>query len=91
MFNYQIKADGTVKTLPNDELATLQEAVGGLIQFVPCPFGTCYANEEGLLLGLPINRVATAMCGQPIVGDIAISCDKAFFDKMAAEAAEKNR
>lgn len=44
------------------DLKTLQRLVGGLIELVGFPSGCgCYINEEGKLLNLPVNRIATAI------------------------------
>ena len=49
-------------SLEDTELETLQDAVGGLIQAVDLtPSLTMWCNEEGKLIGLPVNPVATAM------------------------------
>jgi len=67
------------------ELETLQEAVGGLIQAVDLtPSLTMWCNEEGKLIGLPVNPVATAMWTRyfgetdVIVGDVVFTggCDE---------------
>lgn len=46
----------------SDDLETLQGYVGGLIECVPVP-GRCpvefIVNEEGLLLGMPYNKLAS--------------------------------
>jgi len=60
---YVITADGKWSGVPvTDELETLQGHVGGLIQYVPMP-DTCplefIVNEEGLLLGLKHNHIAS--------------------------------
>jgi hypothetical protein len=48
--------------IEDTELETLQDAVGGLIQAVDLtPSLTMWCNEEGKLIGLPVNPVATAM------------------------------
>lgn len=75
-----VKADGTDQDVrPKGErwtLTEMQEKVGGYIEVVPdtnLPAGQLMvANEEGLLLGLPLNRKATMMAGRPIVGDVLI-------------------
>lgn len=77
-----IQPDGT-KTVterePTDhpKLKELQEAVGGYIEAVDAylPEGTvAYANEEGLLVGLPRNPEGTKAVKwpYPIVGPIVI-------------------
>jgi len=67
--------------IPNTGLASLQEAVGGLIEAVRLGRDAImYINEEGLLLGLPHNHVATilyrqfypSILRQEIVGDVVI-------------------
>jgi hypothetical protein len=78
----QIKHDGTVNTL-NGHDCTLQQAQAyvssgacdALIQpvYVSDDENYCYfVNEEGLLLDLPFNKLASFMTGQPIVGDMLI-------------------
>ena len=60
-----IQADGAEQTVkPKDgkkfSLKELQGYVGGLVQFVPLPDGrTLVCNDEGKLIGLPVNNVAT--------------------------------
>lgn len=81
-----IKTDGTEVTTVQPhkpDLEQLQNAVGGLIETVPyfTKFkgrrGVAYANEEGLLMGLPMNRAASAAwrecapgIGTGLVGDV---------------------
>ena len=46
----------------SDGLETLQGYVGGLIEYVPVPEGCpveFIVNEEGLLLGMPHNKLAS--------------------------------
>lgn len=58
-----------------EEKPTLKEAqeyVGGLVEIVHCPAkpdSQLLVNEEGLLLGLPWNDVATEMAQTGIVGN----------------------
>ena len=72
-----ITADNEIReeVLPHkDTLQFLQGCVGGLIQ-VPGYFGerlTMYVNEEGLLMGLPVNKIATWVLGYSLVGDVVI-------------------
>ena len=51
-------------------LEALQKAVGGYIETVRLRVDNAVmiVNEEGLLLGLPFNAVASALAGQTIVG-----------------------
>lgn len=61
-----IEANGDTKAMTMDRKLTLtemQKIVGGLIEYVPLPdgYGDIVVNEEGLLMGLPINTQATEM------------------------------
>lgn len=57
-----------------NELAQLQEKVGGYIEGVDCRDGSrLYVNEEGHLLSLPINQGASALAGSLIVGDAVLT------------------
>lgn len=80
-----IGVDGSERreALPADsskQLPQLQKAVGGYIEGIKVRYEgrvrRAYANEEGLLEGLPINRVASLISSefghQGIVGPIAI-------------------
>lgn len=52
-------------------LEELQGIVGGYIQIVQCPDDMIMVvNEEGLLLNLPVNPVASLFARQYIVGDV---------------------
>jgi hypothetical protein len=80
-----IKADGTrLEVAPKNgrdfQLDELQKMVGGSIELA-CTVDGRYlvANEEGLLIGLPVNALATELYEYgyhaPIVGDVVV-CDK---------------
>lgn len=63
-----IKVDGTREVLAerdsNPTLDELQKAVGGYIERVCMPetfTAQLWANEEGLLVGLPLNAAASAL------------------------------
>ena len=78
-----------------DSLASMQRAVGGLIQAVYEPGGRDAAlicNEEGKLLGMPVNRLATDMAylfNDAIVGNaILIGTTDEDFIGLTKEAAE---
>jgi hypothetical protein len=57
-------------------LEALQSAVGGYIESIPKPsdatFRVAYANEEGLIRNLELNRTASGMVGRTIVGPMVI-------------------
>jgi hypothetical protein len=71
-----IKVDGTKAEINDTELATLQGAVGGLIQIVNTPDGKLMVmDEEGKLKGKQVNETATALYNNPydvVVGDVVI-------------------
>jgi hypothetical protein len=55
-----VDPDGTVRaTEIENSLGSFQAVVGGYIQGVIGGASTIYVNEEGLLIGLPFNPVAT--------------------------------
>lgn len=72
----KIDTDGTRTYLPDREptLEEMQEVVGGLIEPVAIP-GTqkvLLANEEGLLMGLEQNLMASTLVGRNIVGPVLV-------------------
>jgi len=65
---------------PNNMLRELQEIVGGYIQPIYLGNGeVMIVNEEGLMIGLPHNQVASRIAGQRIVG-VAVVMDEKDFD-----------
>lgn len=64
-----VKPQGKYFTLPE-----LQKAVDGYIQLVPAPYDDCLAvaNEEGLLIGLPLNTLYGQVFGYRLVGNVLI-------------------
>lgn len=58
---------GDVKFIDGDfnRLSELQEIVGGMIEMLPfsppASGAHCYINEEGKLIGLPLNELATLL------------------------------
>lgn len=72
-----------VEFSPETCYTTLRDAVGGLIDCVSLPSQglDLWVNDEGLLEGLPINPVASALWygegylkePQPLVGDVIIT------------------
>jgi hypothetical protein len=61
-----INTDGTVESKEIDgSLESMQAIVGGLIQPVDLePTATVWVNEEGLLLGMEPNRIATDLANE---------------------------
>ena len=75
-----IKADGTeIAVTPKNgkdfKLDELQPIVGGYIEIVYLPGRFMVVNEEGKLMGLPINGKASFIAGETIVGDVLV-CDR---------------
>lgn len=64
----RIDPDGTVADVMIDGLDSMQAAVGGLIEPVSLHDGTMYVNDEGLLLGMAPNFIASKLYGGLIVG-----------------------
>ena len=77
--------EGTMKGIaPKDpkkgySLAECQGYVGGMMEVVRLPGRMIMVvNEEGLLMGLPFNAYASALAGQPIVGNAMVVPSAAF-------------
>ena len=77
-----IRADGTKEMTDNYALADLQKAVGGLIECVSLTKKEnmdMWVNEEGKLLGLPQNPIATSLyvdehgTRDVMVGDVIVT------------------
>ena len=76
MMAYLLKVDGTIEQMGwKPSLEELQAAVGGYIEMVRTNnVGYLYCNEEGKLLGLPVNMAATTMIEHDDVirGDVVV-------------------
>lgn len=74
MVGLLIHVEGTVERRKFDGLPDLNQAVGGYIEGIPTPRAdtVAYANEEGLIHGLPLNPRASRWLGQPIVGNVVV-------------------
>lgn len=58
------------------KLEELQPVVEGYIEIVRLRDGRLMiVNEEGMLMKLPYNRIASQIAGQPIVGNVLV-CDE---------------
>ncbi len=69
-----IRSDGSAEVLPKAGLEVLQKAVGGYIEYISLPDGgALVVNEEGQLMGLPLNRRASVVAGAAIVGDVVLA------------------
>ena len=69
-----LHTDGTRTEMDGKpSLEELQAAVGGYIEHVRITGRTgMYVNEEGLLMGLRTNPIATLMANKMIVGDVVV-------------------
>ena len=79
-----IKADGTLERLDlsesEQELKSLQNAVGGYVQVIELEDDfTMWANEEGKLLNLPVNEIATVIWEVRFGLDTDIICGDVVF------------
>lgn len=60
----------------NSQLPSLQKEVGGYIELIHGPDEiSCWANEDGKRLQLAVNRRASILMGQTIVGQV-ILCNR---------------
>lgn len=79
-----LKSSGEI--LPNVSISTLkemQELVGGYIEFVYTEKKlVLIVNEEGLIISLPVNQMASEIANQVIVGDV-IEVPELEFQKLA--------
>lgn len=79
-----LKASGEI--LPNVSISTLkemQELVGGYIEFVYTEKKlVLIVNEEGLIISLPVNQMASEIADQVIVGDV-IEVPESEFNQLA--------
>lgn len=69
-----------IVTILDKEPPTLERAqalVGGYVERIVVKEGILLVNEEGLLRQLPINPVASAIAGRPIVGHAVLLKGKA--------------
>lgn len=68
-----IHVNGTSKSLPDElSLEEMQKVVGGYIECIGILGGHLWVNEEGRLLELKLNRIASIFAGRPIVGDVIL-------------------
>lgn len=67
---FRINVDGRTEEWPVTGLRDMQRAVGGSIEPVPFGSGVAYVNEEGLLLNLPENAVASRTVGARLFGPV---------------------
>jgi hypothetical protein len=79
-----IKTDGTLERLDlsvsEQELKSLQNAVGGYVQVIELEDDfTMWVNEEGKLLGLPVNEIATVIWEVRFGLDTDIICGDVVF------------
>ena len=67
-------------------LENLQKSVGGIIELIFIDSTTLMIiNQEGLILGLPRNRIASRMANRTIVGDVVVLTDSDKKDYMRSD------
>lgn len=83
---YMITIDGRKIELPDTKLETLQKAVDGYIEIINLGKKVMIVNEEGMLLHLPVNEMATLLLQavsrfpvNPVLGNVVIA-DKSEID-----------
>ena len=62
----------TIIPIPLGDHTTIHEQVGGWFDCVSTEGIVGYVHDEGLLIGLPINPVATALFGRILVGNCVV-------------------
>jgi hypothetical protein len=75
MFAAIITPEMTVRFVKDrpEGIAWLQDAVGGRFDVVAAPHADVWVNDEGLLEGLPLNLVASAIALTPLVGPAVVT------------------
>lgn len=68
----KISHDGIITIVPIESLDDMQAVVGGYIETVELHQAVMCVNEEGLIMKLPVNRLASSMAGHLIVGNVLI-------------------
>lgn len=75
-----LKTTGEIETIIIDKsqrLIQLQNIVGGFIEIIKLKSNKyMIINEEGKLLNLPVNRLASSIYKQDIIVGNALICDK---------------
>lgn len=66
-----VRTDGSVTFVESkpEGIDAIQAAVGGWFACVGTPHADVFVDDEGLLVGKPINLIASVIAGQPLVGD----------------------
>ncbi|QDP66717.1 MAG: hypothetical protein Unbinned1446contig1005_38 [Prokaryotic dsDNA virus sp.] len=75
IYYYLATVNGRITELPDSRLETLQKAVGGYIAYMPsidANISRLIVNEEGLLMRLPRNPLASYLAGTVVVGDVVL-------------------
>jgi len=68
-----IPVDGPSQVLKDDQLDTMQGAVGGYVEVIRMGKGAVVlVNEEGLIHNLPFNPTGSRIVGQPVVGPVVV-------------------
>jgi hypothetical protein len=67
-----IIAHNSITSIPLGDHTTIHEQVGGWFDCARQDDLVGYVHDEGLLIGLPLNPVATALFGRIIVGNCVV-------------------
>jgi hypothetical protein len=68
---HKLDAPKSGETYALDELQSMVEGYIETVYPSPFPDHVCFANEEGLLLGLPYNEKASELFDRDLVGRVA--------------------
>lgn len=78
---FSITTDGKVVALPANSFDAIRQAINGYVEPIVCKNVVLWADEDGRLLKLPENAVATALWwhlqpqakGQTLVGTVVVT------------------
>ncbi|MFA5626108.1 MAG: DUF3846 domain-containing protein [Thiohalomonadaceae bacterium] len=68
----KVTTDGVVEEIAINDYTDIQAVVGGLFDVAGLE-GNVFVNDEGLLVGLPYNPVASLYAKQHLVGDAVVT------------------
>ena len=80
---------GSFVTLPSStSFENIQKLVGGYVAYVRHPkqiSGQMAVNEDGIMLRLPSNIIASVIAGEPLLGDVVVVQTKKQYERLAPQ------
>lgn len=84
-----IKSNGSFESLaPETSFEDIQKLVGGYVAYVRHPkeiSGQMAVNEDGIMLRLPSNIIASVIAGMPLLGDVVVVQTKKQYERLAPQ------